>query len=104
MIEHLDISEVTLVGHSMGCGNITRYLRRHGAGRVARAVLVAPTTPFILKTPDNPDGLDKSVFDNTVAELGRDRPHFLAAGASALTRIIATGPGWGLEKARRPVE
>jgi non-heme chloroperoxidase len=90
VIEHLELSEVTFVGHSMGCGDITRYLARHGAGRVARAVLVAPTTPFILKTPDNPDGLDKSVFDNVVAELGRDRPHFLAVGAPAFFGVGLT--------------
>jgi non-heme chloroperoxidase len=41
------LREVTLVGHSMGCGDITRYLSRYGADRVARAALVAPTTPFI---------------------------------------------------------
>jgi non-heme chloroperoxidase len=52
VIEQLDLREVTLVGHSMGCGDMTRYLSRHGADRVARAALVAPTTPFILKTAD----------------------------------------------------
>jgi non-heme chloroperoxidase len=83
VIEHLQLRKVTLVGHSMGCGDITRYLSRHGADRVARAALVAPTTPFILKTVDNPEGLDRSVFDNVVAELSRDRPRFLAAGAPA---------------------
>ena len=83
LIEQLDLREVTLVGHSMGCGDITRYLSRHGADRVARAAFVAPTTPFILKTADNPEGLEKSVFDNIVAELGRDRPRFLAASATA---------------------
>jgi non-heme chloroperoxidase len=86
VIEHLDLREVTLVGHSMGCGDITRYLLRHGAGRVARTALVAPTTPFILKTPDNPEGLDKSMFDSVVAELGRDRPRFLAARSASLFR------------------
>jgi non-heme chloroperoxidase len=83
VIEQLDLREVTLVGHSMGCGDITRYLSRHGADRIARAALVAPTTPFILKTADNPEGLEKSVFDNTVAELSQNRPRFLAAGAPA---------------------
>ena len=83
LIEQLDLREVTLVGHSMGCGDITRYLSRHGAERVARAALVAPTTPFILRTADNPEGLEKSVFDNIVAELCRDRPRFLAASAPA---------------------
>jgi non-heme chloroperoxidase len=82
VIEHLDLWKVTLVGHSMGCGDIARYLSRHGAERIARAALVAPTTPYILKTADNPEGLDKTVFDNIVAELSRDR-HFLAAGAPA---------------------
>jgi non-heme chloroperoxidase len=89
VIEQLDLREVTLVGHSMGCGDITRYLSRHGADRIARAALVAPTTPFILKTADNPEGLEKSVFDNIVAELSRDRPRFLAAGAPA---FFGTGP------------
>jgi non-heme chloroperoxidase len=83
IIEQLDLREVALVGHSMGCGDISRYLSRYGTDRVARAALVAPTTPFILKTADNPEGLDKSVFDNIVTELGRDRPRFLAAGAPA---------------------
>jgi non-heme chloroperoxidase len=83
VIEQLDLREVTLVGHSMGCGDITRYLSRHGTDRVARAALVAPTTPFILKTEDNPEGVEQSVFDNIVAELGRDRPRFLAASAPA---------------------
>jgi non-heme chloroperoxidase len=83
VIEHLDLWKVTLVGHSMGCGDIARYLSRHGAERIARAALVAPTTPYIPKTADNPEGLDKTVFDNIVAELSRDRPHFFAAGAPA---------------------
>jgi non-heme chloroperoxidase len=76
VIEHLDLWKVTLVGHSMGCGDIARYLSRHGAERIARAAHVAPTTPYIPKTADNPEGLDKTVFDNIVAELSRDRPTF----------------------------
>src|SRR5262245_53559113 len=46
LIEQLDLHEVTLVGHSMGAGTTARYLSRHGAGRVVRTVLLAPTTPF----------------------------------------------------------
>ncbi len=83
LIEHLDLHEVTLVGHSMGGAEVARYLSRHGAGRVARAALVAPTTPFLLKTADNPDGVDKSAFDDMVAGLNTDRPHYLAALAPA---------------------
>src|SRR5262245_43650233 len=47
LVEHLDLRQVTLVGHSMGCGEIARYLSRQGAGRIARAVLIATTTPFL---------------------------------------------------------
>jgi non-heme chloroperoxidase len=56
VIEDCDVRDATLVGHSMGCGEITRYLTRYGDGRVARAVLVAPQLPFALNTADNPDG------------------------------------------------
>ena len=59
MIEQLNLREVTLVGHSMGCGVIARYLSRHGARRVARVALGRPPLPFGLKTEDNPDGMDK---------------------------------------------
>ncbi len=83
VIEQLGLREVALVGHSNGCGDIARYLSRHGASRVARVVLIGATTPFLLKTADNPDGVDQSVFDMTVAELSRDRPHFFPAGAAA---------------------
>ena len=77
LLEHLDLREATLVGHSMGCGVITRYLTKYGAERVARNVFVATTTPFLLKTEDNPDGIDKSVFDETIQALIKDRPQYI---------------------------
>jgi pimeloyl-ACP methyl ester carboxylesterase len=57
VMEELELREVTLVGHSMGCGEITRYLSRYEGERVSRAVMVAPFLPFPLKTADNPDGI-----------------------------------------------
>lgn len=63
VLDQLDLRGATLVGHSMGSCEIVRYLSRHGSGRVARVVLLAPTTPFLVKTPDNPLGLDKAVFE-----------------------------------------
>jgi non-heme chloroperoxidase len=82
VIEQLELREVTLVGHSLGCGEIVRYLSRHGAGRIARAVLVSPTLPFVLKTADNPDGvLDRSVVDKLRAKLTTDYPQWLADNA-----------------------
>jgi pimeloyl-ACP methyl ester carboxylesterase len=82
LLEHLDLRDVTLVGHSMGGGEVARYLSRHGARRIARAVLVGTITPFLRKTADNPDGVDDAVFAATIAALGEDRPAFLTAGAA----------------------
>ena len=74
LIEQLGLHDVTLVGHSMGCGEVVRYLTRQGGRRVARAVLIATITPFRLKTADNPDGIEKAVLDKARADLSRDRP------------------------------
>jgi len=74
VIDVLDLRGLTLVGHSMGCGEIVRYLTRHGAARVKRIVLIAPTLPFFLKTGDNPSGLDKAQFEGMRATWLRDYP------------------------------
>jgi non-heme chloroperoxidase len=81
LLEQLDLREVTLVGHSMGGGEIVRYLSRHGAGRVARVVLVGAALPFLLKTSDNPDGVDRSVYDRLFAAWSKDFPKWLADNA-----------------------
>src|SRR3954465_13169204 len=57
LIETLDVSKVTAVGHSTGGGEVARYIGRHGTKRVARAVLIAAVPPLMLKTPANPEGL-----------------------------------------------
>ena len=80
LLERLDLRRVTLVGFSMGGGEVARYLSRHGAGRVARAALVGSIVPGVLRTADNPDGIDESVFDFMVAALRQDRPRFFADG------------------------
>jgi non-heme chloroperoxidase len=78
VLEQLDLRQATLVGHSMAPGEMVRYLSRHGAGRVSRIVMLAPTTPFILQTADNPDGVPREVFDHTRAIWRRDFPKWLA--------------------------
>jgi pimeloyl-ACP methyl ester carboxylesterase len=97
-LDHLDLRDVTLVGHSMGGAEIVRYLSRHGAGRIARFVLIAPMTPFILKTADNPDGVDRSIFDYVRAVQCEDFPRW--AADNALTFFVPeTSPelvAWGL--------
>lgn len=74
VIEGLDLRGITLIGHSMGCGEVVRYLTRHGHDRVKRIVLLAPTLPYFLKSADNPAGVDKSVFEGLRAEWLRDYP------------------------------
>jgi non-heme chloroperoxidase len=108
LIDRLELREVTLVGHSMGCGEIARYLSRHGSRRVARVALVATTTPFALKTADNPDGADRAVFDFMVSELAKDRPRYLAAAAPAFFGVgspnVSVSPEtirWGVDLALR---
>jgi non-heme chloroperoxidase len=83
VIRQLDLQQVTLVGHSMGSAQIVRYLARHPADRdrVARAVFVATTLPFLRKTDDNPDGVDGAVFEETLAAVAEDRPRFAAGVA-----------------------
>lgn len=81
LIEQLQLQKITLVAHSMGGGEVVRYLSRHGAARIAQLVFVGASTPFLLKTPDNPDGLDKSFFEQLRATMRKDLPHFLANGA-----------------------
>jgi non-heme chloroperoxidase len=62
-IAQLDLQDAVLVGFSMGTGEVTRYLGKYGSERVQKAVLIAPVPPFLLKTNDNPEGIDQSVFD-----------------------------------------
>jgi pimeloyl-ACP methyl ester carboxylesterase len=100
-LERLGLREATLVGHSMGCGIIVRYLSRYGAGRVARVALLAPTTPFILKTEDNPDGVDKTIFERLRAIWSKDFPKWLADNARPFF-TPETSPEmiqWGLKMA-----
>jgi non-heme chloroperoxidase len=83
VLETLDLRDVTLVGHSMASGELVRYLSRHGDGRVERLVFVAPAaTPFVLKTADNPDGIDASVLEYFRTQvLLRDFPQWMADNA-----------------------
>jgi pimeloyl-ACP methyl ester carboxylesterase len=83
LMERLDLRDTVLVGHSMGAGEVVRYLARHGTARVGRVVLVAPTTPYQLKTDDNPQGVDRAVYDKIVAALQADRTAYLANGSPA---------------------
>jgi len=77
LLETLNLRDVTLVGHSMGTGEVTRYLGRYGSGRVARGILISPIPPFLLQTADNPDGLPASVFDGFIQTARHDPPAWM---------------------------
>src|ERR1039458_7969241 len=76
LIETLDLKGTTLVAHSMGGGEVARYIGRHGTKRVAKAVLIGAVTPLMLKTGANPGGLPLEVFDGIRAGVLADRSQF----------------------------
>ena len=77
LILELDLNDVTLVGFSMGGGEVARYFGKFGGDRVIKAVFIASITPALLKTNNNPDGVDQSVFDGMKNGIVADRPKFL---------------------------
>jgi non-heme chloroperoxidase len=76
LLDTLDISGATLVGHSTGGGEVARYIGRHGTGRVAKAVLVGAVTPQMVVSPANPEGVPMSVFDGIRVGVRSDRAQF----------------------------
>lgn len=76
LIEHLDLKDITMVGHSTGGGEVARYIARHGTKRVAKAVLISSVPPIMLKTDNNPGGLPITVFDSIRAGVAGDRSQF----------------------------
>jgi non-heme chloroperoxidase len=76
LLEKLNLKDATLVGHSMGGGEITRYIGRHGNKRVKKAVIIGGIPPVMLKSDKNPGGLPISVFDGIRAGLVADRSQF----------------------------
>lgn len=79
LMTKLDLRDVALVGHSMGSAEAVHYVGTYGSDRVSELVLIGALPPFLLKTPDNPGGVDGSVFDGIKAGIGADRLVFLTA-------------------------
>jgi non-heme chloroperoxidase len=87
---HLDLENAVHVGHSTGGGEVAAYLGRHGESRVAKAVLISSVPPIMVKTPNNPGGLPKSVFDDLQAQLAASRTKFY--------RDLPEGPFYGYNR------
>ena len=87
---HLDLKNAIHVGHSTGGGEVTRYIGRHGESRVAKAVLISAVPPLMVKTPANPAGLPKEVFDGLQAQLAANRAQFYLD--------LPTGPFYGYNR------
>jgi non-heme chloroperoxidase len=77
LLDHLGLDDLVLVGFSMGTGEVTRYLGTYGSARVRKAVLMGAIPPFLLKTDDNPEGVDRAVFDGMKSAVVADRPAYL---------------------------
>lgn len=90
LIEHLDLSAVTLVGFSAGGGEVARYVGRHGQKRVARVALISAVAPLMVKTAANPGGLPLSTFDGMRESSLADRAQFY--------RDLASGPFFGANR------
>jgi non-heme chloroperoxidase len=73
LLDHLGLDDVVLCGFSMGTGEVTRYLGKYGSGRVSRAALFGAIPPFLLKTGDNPEGVDGAVFEGIKEAIAKDR-------------------------------
>jgi non-heme chloroperoxidase len=87
---HLDLNNAVHVGHSTGGGEVAHYLGRHGESRVAKAVLISAVPPLMMKTPANPGGLPKEVFDGLQAQLAANRSQFY--------RDLPEGPFYGFNR------
>ncbi|TVY84155.1 Non-heme chloroperoxidase [Lachnellula suecica] len=90
LFEHLDIKNVTMVGHSTGGGEVARFLGRHGTSRVSKAVLVSSVPPIMVQSASNPEGLPISVFDNFREEMRKNRAQFFLD--------VPTGPFFGFNR------
>jgi non-heme chloroperoxidase len=88
---HLNLKNAIHVGHSTGGGEVTRYIARHGESRVAKAVLISSVPPLMVKTPANPGGLAKEVFDGFQAQVAANRAQFYID--------LPTGPFYGYNRA-----
>lgn len=91
LVTKLDLHHFALAGHSMGGGEVARYLGKYGTKDVSHAVFVSAVPPFLLKTPDNPEGVDGSVFEGIKKAIVADRPAYLAEFCAQFYNVDVLG-------------
>ena len=97
LTSHLDLKNAVHVGHSTGGGEVVRYIARHGEARVAKAAIIGAVPPIMVKTPANPGGLDKKVFDDMQVQIATNRAQFY--------RDLPAGPFYGFNRpGAKPIE
>jgi non-heme chloroperoxidase len=79
LLDHLGLDDIVLAGFSMGTGEVTRYLGRYGSARVRKAAMFGVIPPFLLKTDDNPEGVDRQIFEGIKAAIVKDRYAYFKA-------------------------
>jgi non-heme chloroperoxidase len=101
LLSALDLSGVSLVGHSMGTGEITRYIAKYGTKRLRKTALIGTLGPYLVKAPDNLEGIDASVFSGIQAGLKADRPATLM---EFLMNFYSVGGADGKRVSERVIE
>jgi non-heme chloroperoxidase len=97
VVAHLDLKDAIHIGHSTGGGEVVRYLARHGQSRASKAVLIAAVPPLMVKSPSNPGGLPKEVFDGIQEQVATNRAQFY--------RDLPSGPFYGFNRPdAKPIE
>jgi pimeloyl-ACP methyl ester carboxylesterase len=91
LVTKLDLREFALVGFSMGGGEVARYLGTYGTAHVSKAVFISSIPPFLLKTSDNPEGVDGVVFEGIKKAIVADRPAFLSQFLSNFYNVDTLG-------------
>jgi len=94
VLKECQVSEGTLIGFSMGGGEVARYMTKYNGAGLVQAGLIASIVPYKLKTPDNPHGSDEKLLDDTLAGIKEDRPKFFAEFFKKF---------YGVDRAEKPV-
>ena len=90
LIDELNLTDITLVGFSMGAGEIAKYFSLYGGAKVSKVVLISGVVPYMLQTDDNPDGVPQEEFDKMAKGMQKDRPAFMEGFAKDFFGVSLT--------------